>query len=45
VREVRDRIARHFEIVDAYRNRDWTPSYNFLLRSRAGASADSATRR
>jgi hypothetical protein len=35
VREVRDRFARQFEIVDAYRNRDWTPSYNFILRSRS----------
>ena len=34
MRDLRDRFARHFEIVDAYRNQDWTPSYNFVLRSR-----------
>ena len=36
VASVRRRLARHFEIVDAYRNRDWLPSYNFVLRSRSG---------
>ena len=45
VRAVRDRIARGFEIIDAYRNRDWTPSYNFVLRSRRVAPVDSAARR
>lgn len=33
VASVRRRMATHFEIVDAYRNRDWLPSYNFVLRS------------
>ena len=45
VREVRNRMARRFEIVDDYRNRDWTPSYNFVLRSRSGVPADPAGRR
>jgi hypothetical protein len=34
VRQVRRRLERQFEVVDAYRNRDWTPSYNFVLRAR-----------
>jgi hypothetical protein len=34
VRQVRRRLERRFEILDAYRNRDWTPSYNFVLRTR-----------
>ena len=31
---VRRRLERRFEVIDAYRNRDWTPSYNFVLRAR-----------
>jgi len=34
VRQVRRRLERRFEVLDAYRNRDWTPSYNFVLRTR-----------
>lgn len=34
VREVRRRLERRFEVVDAYRNREWIPSYNFVLRAR-----------
>jgi hypothetical protein len=33
-RQVRRRLERQFHVLDAYRNRDWTPSYNFVLRSR-----------
>ena len=44
-RQVRRRFAREFEVLDAYRNRDWTPSYNFVLRSRAHQPADSASSR
>jgi len=33
VRHVRRRLEKQFEVLDAYRNRDWTPSYNFVLRS------------
>lgn len=36
VRDLRRRFISHFEIVSAYRNRDWTPSYNFILRSKFG---------
>ncbi len=34
-RDIRRRLSAHFEILSAYRNRDWTPSYNFVLRSRS----------
>jgi SAM-dependent methyltransferase len=34
VRDVRTRLTRFFEVIAAYRNPDWTPSYNFVLRSR-----------
>jgi SAM-dependent methyltransferase len=34
VRDVAARLAPHFEVLRAYRNRDWNPSYNFVLRSR-----------
>jgi hypothetical protein len=32
--DVRKRLLRHFDILSAYRNQDWTPSYNFVLRAR-----------
>jgi SAM-dependent methyltransferase len=28
------RFGRHFEVLDCYRNRDWLPSLNYVLRSR-----------
>lgn len=34
VRDLRRRFAPHFEILHHYRNRDWLPSYNFVLRYR-----------
>ena len=34
VRQLRARISRSFEILDVYRNRDWNPSLNFVLKSR-----------
>jgi hypothetical protein len=37
VRQVKARLARHFDILNAYRNRDWAPSYNLVLRSRWNA--------
>jgi hypothetical protein len=36
-RDVLERFARHFDVIDAYRNREWLPSYNFVLRSRQHA--------
>lgn len=34
VRDVRVMLQEFFAVVDEYRNRDWLPSYNFVLRSR-----------
>jgi SAM-dependent methyltransferase len=34
VKDVRGRLARHFEILSSYRNPDWNPSYNFVLKSK-----------
>jgi len=34
IRQVRRRLERRFEVIDGYRNPDWTPSYNFVLRAR-----------
>jgi len=28
-----DRLAQYFRILSAYRNKDWLPSYNFILES------------
>jgi hypothetical protein len=39
VNDVRRRFARYFHVVNAYRNPDWTPSYNFVLRSRTAGAA------
>lgn len=39
VADLRARFAPAFEILDDYRNRDWLPSYNFVLRSRRCAPA------
>jgi Methyltransferase domain len=33
------RLSPHFEILNSYRNRDWIPSLNFVLRSRSVARA------
>lgn len=35
VRDLKRRFAARFELLDAYRNRDWLPSMNFVLRSKA----------
>jgi hypothetical protein len=32
-RDLKARMSRYFEVVDVYRNRDWNPSLNFVLRS------------
>jgi hypothetical protein len=44
LRAVRQRLARHFEVVEAYRNRDWPPSQNFVLRSRFSSPASAQSR-
>jgi hypothetical protein len=36
VRDVRARMRTYFDVIDVYRNRDWTPSINFLLSSVRG---------
>lgn len=38
-RDVRARLQQHFEIITDYRNYDWLPSYNFVLRSRLADTA------
>jgi hypothetical protein len=34
VRDIRRRLGRFFDVVAAYRNRDWPPSQSFVLKSR-----------
>jgi SAM-dependent methyltransferase len=34
VRDLKTRISRHFELLSIYRNRDWNPSLNFVLKSK-----------
>ena len=34
VQDMKTRMSRHFEVLSAYRNRQWLPSYNFVLKSR-----------
>lgn len=43
VSDLKDRFAPHFEVLDAYRNRDWNPSFNFVLRSRRHGAAAGRT--
>lgn len=38
LRNIRARLQKHFDILHGYRNYDWLPSYNFVLRSRANAA-------
>lgn len=39
VRDLLGRLKRRFEVLGHYRNRDWLPSYNFVLRSRSGSGS------
>jgi len=34
VRDLKRRFSKRFDVMQAYRNRDWLPSYNFVLRSK-----------
>jgi SAM-dependent methyltransferase len=43
VRQLRARFEKYFEVLDMYRNRDWNPSLNFILKRRP-ASAGAAPR-
>jgi hypothetical protein len=36
-RQLRRRFSTHFDIVDSYRNHDWLPSINYILKSRQPA--------
>jgi SAM-dependent methyltransferase len=38
VKDLTARMSRHFEVIAAYRNHDWLPSYNFVLKSRGRSS-------
>jgi hypothetical protein len=35
LRDLKRRLTQHFELVDVYRNRDWNPSLNFVLKRRS----------
>jgi len=37
VKDVERRLARRFEVLNSYRNHDWSPSHNFVLRARERA--------
>lgn len=34
VSQLLKRFSKEFDLIQSYRNRDWTPSHNFILRSR-----------
>jgi FkbM family methyltransferase len=34
VSDLVSRFSRHFDLIEHYRNRDWNPSYNFVMRSK-----------
>lgn len=38
VRDLVRRFTPHFEVLNVYRNRDWLPSQNFVLRSRRASA-------
>lgn len=38
VSDISLRFAQSFDLLDSYRNRDWLPSHNFVLRSRLSAA-------
>jgi hypothetical protein len=39
VRDVKERLSRYFHIQASYRNKDWLPSYNFVLKSKASGNS------
>ncbi|MGB2717923.1 MAG: class I SAM-dependent methyltransferase [Vicinamibacterales bacterium] len=39
VGDLKRRMSTQFDVVDVYRNRDWNPSLNFVLRSKRATSA------
>ena len=40
VSDLKARFSRLFDVLDAYRNRDWLPSFNFVLRSKIVVNAN-----
>ena len=40
VKDLTSRFNSHFDILQHYRNTDWIPSYNFVLRSRKTKAAE-----
>ena len=42
-RDVKARLNKHFEILSAYRNQDWLPSFNFVLKAKTDSKHQSAT--
>jgi hypothetical protein len=34
VSDLKRRFTKHFDVIRHYRNRDWNPSYNFILKGR-----------
>jgi len=39
VSDLSQRLLNNFEIMNSYRNTDWMPSYNFVLKSKDGRFA------
>lgn len=39
VSDLSSRFSKHFIIINSYRNQDWMPSYNFVLKSHGQSSA------
>lgn len=39
VSDLASRLSKHFNIINSYRNQDWMPSYNFVLKSHCQSSA------
>jgi SAM-dependent methyltransferase len=37
VRDIVRRVSRHFDVLSVYRNKDWLPSQNFVLKSKPHA--------
>jgi len=38
-KDVTNRVSRFFEVIGSYRNRDWNPSFNLVLKSRESGLA------
>jgi hypothetical protein len=38
VRDITRRLSKYFKVLSSYRNKDWLPSYNFVLESNGNAN-------